>query len=137
MQVLTHLDNGTSIDNIEIGLQLSKMKPLNAGWIVDFYNLMTTAQGKEIIDSGWKAAGIADAIRVGLSELPPIDPFNDIDPILEGEPDIGYQHLLPIADITSEEFELLCGRRVDIIAKDGSDDDSEWGRSVNSLFFIY
>ena len=94
-------------------------------------------QGKEIIDSGWKAAGIADAIRVGLSELPPIDPFNDIDPILEGEPDIGYQHLLPIADISSEEFELLCGRRVDIIAKDGSDDDSEWGRSVNSLFFIY
>ena len=40
-----------------------------------FYNLMTTAQGKEIIDSGWKAAGIADAVRLGASELPPIDPF--------------------------------------------------------------
>ena len=50
-QFLTHLDNGTSIDNIEIGLQLSKMKPLHAGWIVDFCNLMTTAQGKEIINS--------------------------------------------------------------------------------------
>ena len=43
------------------------MKPLHAGWIVDFYNLLTTAQGKEIIDSGWKVAGIADAIRVGLN----------------------------------------------------------------------
>ena len=100
------------------------------GSIVDFYNLMTTAQGKEIINSGWKAAGITDAVRVGLSELPPIDPFNDIDPILEGEPNIGNQHLLPIADISPEEFELLCGRRVNIIAEDSSDEDSEWEEEV-------
>ena len=58
---------------------------------------MTTAQSIEIIDSGWKASIIADAVRLGLSELPPIDPFNVIDPILEGEPDIGNHHLLAIA----------------------------------------
>ena len=110
-------------NNIKIGLQLSKMKPLHAGWIVDFYNLMITAQGKEIIDSGWKAAGIADA-------FPPIDPFNDIDPILEGKPDIGNQHLLPIADISPKEFELLCGRRVDVIAEDSSNEDLEWEEEV-------
>ena len=42
------------------------MKPLHAGWIVELYNFMTTAQGKEIIDNGWKAARIADAVHLGL-----------------------------------------------------------------------
>ena len=125
-QFLTYLDNGTSIDDIEIGLQLSKMKPIHAGWIVEFYNLMTTSKGKEIIDSGWKAAGIADAINLGLSKLPPIDQFNDIDPILEGQSDTGNQHFLPIADISPDEFEILCGIRSVTLANDSSDEDSEW-----------
>ena len=60
----------------------------------------TTAQGKGIIDNGCKAAGFADAVCFGLSKLPPIDPFNEIDPILEEEPDIGKKKLLPIADIS-------------------------------------
>ena len=30
-QFLVYLDNGVSIDDIEIGLQLSKMKPIHAG----------------------------------------------------------------------------------------------------------
>ena len=123
---MIYLDNDTNIDDIEIGLQLSKMKPLHAGWIVEFYNFMTTAQGKEIIDNGWKAAGIADTVRLGLSKLPRIDPFNDIDPILEGEPDMGNQKFLPITDISPEEFVLLCRRGVDVIADNRSDEDSEW-----------
>ena len=103
------------------------MKPLHAGWIVELYNFMTTAQGKEIIDNGWKAAGIADAVHLGISKLPAIDPFKDIDPILEGEPDTGNQKFLPIADISPEEFVLLCRRGVDVIAADNSsDEDSEW-----------
>ena len=42
------------------------MKSFYAGRIVEFYNLMTTAQDKEIIDSGRKAARIADAVHLGL-----------------------------------------------------------------------
>ena len=130
-QFLTYLDNGSSIDDIQIGLQLSKMKPIHAGWIVEFYNFITTAEGKEIIDSGWRAARISDAVRLGLSELPPIDPFNDIDPIMEGEPENGNQHLLPITDISAEEFELLCGIRANHIADDeSSDEDSEWEENL-------
>ena len=69
-------------------------------------------------------AGIADAVRLGLSEIPPIDPFNDINPILEGEADIGNQHLLSIADMSPEAFKALSGRRADVIAN-SSDEDSE------------
>ena len=61
------------------------MKPFHAGWIVEFYDLMTAAQDNEIIDNARKAASTADAVRLGLSKLTSIDPFKDIDPILEGE----------------------------------------------------
>ena len=52
------------------------MKPLHAQWVVDFYNEMTTSKGSTIIESGWRAAGISDAIRLGSKELPPTDPFS-------------------------------------------------------------
>ena len=64
---LAYLDNGVSIDDIEIGLQLSKTKLIHAGRIVDFYNHMTTSKGKEIINNGWKAAGIAAVVNLGSS----------------------------------------------------------------------
>ena len=50
---------------------------------------------KEIIESGWRAAGILDALRLGSSKLPSIDPFEDIDPLLSApvrdnnEPNVG------------------------------------------------
>jgi len=43
---------------------------------------MTTSKGREIIDSGWKASGISDAIKLGSEKMPSIDPFKDIDPML-------------------------------------------------------
>ena len=73
------LDDATNIDDIEIGLQLSKMKPFHAGWIVQFYYLMTIVQGTQIIDNRWKATKIADGVHLGLSKLTPIDPLNYID----------------------------------------------------------
>ena len=128
-QFRAYLDNGVSIDDIEVGLQLSKIKPIHAGCVVEFYNHMTTSKDKEIIDSGWKAAGISDAVKLGSSNLPPIDPFNDIDPILPTEGETGNQHLLPISDISPEEFNLLCGKMSTVIVDDDvtdEDTDSEW-----------
>ena len=63
-------------------LKLSLIKPIHAAWVVDFYNHMTTAKGVEIITSGWRAAGILDAMELGSSALPSIDPFDDTDPLL-------------------------------------------------------
>ena len=76
------MDVGTRLDEIVIKLQLSLLKVLHAAWIVEFYNEMTFVKGKEIIASGWRAAGITDAISFGSKELPPIDPFHDIDPLI-------------------------------------------------------
>ena len=90
---------------------------------------MTTSKGKEIIDSGWKATGASDAVKLGSSKLPPIDPFHDIDPMLSDESESSNQHLLALCDVTAKEFELLCGKKLGPENDDAVPDDetdSEW-----------
>ena len=131
-QVKSQLDKNISIEDIQVGLQLTKLKPIHAGWLVEFYNHMTTTKGKDIIDGGWKASGIFDAIKLGSEKMPSIDPFRDIDPML-GDDDRQVDdnnHLLAVCDVTVEEFELLCGSKIQrYIGEDGEADDetdSEW-----------
>ena len=128
-QVRAYLDNGVSIDDIEVVLQLSKIKPIHAGWLIEFYNHLNTSKGKEIIDSRWKAAGISDAVKLGSSKLLPIDPFHDIDPMLGDESESSNHHLMALCDVTVQEFELLCGKKLgpengDAVTDDET--DSEW-----------
>eukprot|EP00794_Sanderia_malayensis_P013334 gene13334-14712_t len=87
-QITKQLQEGNKLENVDVKLRLSTLKPLHAGWLVALYNEMTSAKGKEIISSGWRAAGIKDAVRLGLKNLPTIDPFHDIDPLLSSEPDV-------------------------------------------------
>ena len=43
---------------------------------------MTKSEGKEVITSGWKAAGIIEAIEKGSTQLESLDPFSDLDILL-------------------------------------------------------
>ena len=76
------LAKGIKLDETNVKLLLSTLKPLHAGWMVDFYMEMTTLNGMEIIEIGWKTSRIQDTIKLGSKGLPPIDPFEDIDPLI-------------------------------------------------------
>ena len=43
---------------------------------------MTSNEGKQVCLKGWQVAGIKNAVAKGMSGLPSLDPFNDIDPML-------------------------------------------------------
>ena len=85
-QITEQLDNGKQIEEVDVKLQLTRLKPLHAKWLVEFFNHMTTSQGKEIIMSGWKASGIIEAIKKESAKLPSLDPFNELDPLLTESP---------------------------------------------------
>ena len=76
------MDAGIPLEEVDVKLRLCVMKPVHAYWMVDLYNHMTTGEGKKNIESRWKAAGIQDAVKLGLKNLPSVDPFSDIDPCL-------------------------------------------------------
>ena len=86
-QVSSQLARGINLENIEMKLKLSLIKPIYAAWVVDFYNHMTTAKQVVIITNGWRATGILDTIELGSSALQSIDLFDDIDPSLSAQPE--------------------------------------------------
>ena len=70
------LENGTALENIDIKFLLSTMKPLHAGWLISYYDKLSSSEGRKIILSGWRAAGITEAIDMGVEGFNPvIDPF--------------------------------------------------------------
>ena len=87
-KISKQLASNVPLDDVKIKLQLTTLKPLQAGWIIDFYNEMTSAKGKEIITSGWVSSGIKDAIDLGLQNLPSIDPFEQLDPMMNDAEDV-------------------------------------------------
>ena len=82
-QVIQGLQKGIPIEQVKVELKLSILKPLNAKWIMELYNYLTGGEMRETILDGCRRAGILDAVENGDKQLPPLDPFHDIDPMLE------------------------------------------------------
>ena len=63
--ILKELRNDPTCDvtACEVDLRLSTLKPLHNEVIKNAYNYFASCRGKEIIRSGWKAAGITDEIH--------------------------------------------------------------------------
>ena len=64
-EIVQHkLENGESLEDIEVDLRLTAIKPLHAQWVVGMYNFFTSSKGTRIIGKGWKKAGISGVITV-------------------------------------------------------------------------
>ena len=71
------MDSGTALEDMEVDLRLSVIKPLHAQWLVNTYNYFSSEKGRRVIARGWKKAGIAGLLD-GTTVLPPDDPFQDV-----------------------------------------------------------
>mgnify|MGYP001799009236 FL=1 len=75
------MDKGTDLEEIEVPLKLSIIKPLHAKWFIEMYNHMTSEEGRKVTLKGWEVSGILGAVQKGLAGLPNLDPFDEIDPL--------------------------------------------------------
>ena len=57
------LEEGKALEDIDIKLTLTLLKPIHGSWICDLYNYLSSSKGKSIIENGWKQAGISKAIE--------------------------------------------------------------------------
>ena len=114
--IIQELDSGKGVDNIDIQLKMSVLKPLHANWINDLYNYFTAPKGKEIIANGWKAAYITEALKKDKQGLNPLDPFASIYPLSdESEP-------IDFASQSNEEVDRFFASAYQ---HDDEDDDDE------------
>ena len=138
-QVAKQLANKVELKDVVVKLRLSTLKPRHAGWVIDFYNEMTSSKGVELVKSGWRASGIQDAVSLGLGKLPPIDPFEELDPMITGSENLAQSNSLRMAGIaclTGEELAILGSGTDD---DESDDDDCEWaspssGRTAFDIF---
>ena len=61
------MEKGQELEQIEIPLKLLLVKPLHAKWLIEMYNEMTSADGKQVCLKGWQVAGTKDAVTQGCS----------------------------------------------------------------------
>ena len=47
-QIMHAMDDGRELDSIDVELELSIVKPFHAKWLMEVYNEMTSAEGKEV-----------------------------------------------------------------------------------------
>ena len=64
-------------------MKLYVVKPLHAKWLIEMFNHMTSSEGSIVCLTGWKVSGVPNAVEKGLSEMPSLDPFNDLDPLFD------------------------------------------------------
>ena len=119
-QITEQLDNGKQIKEVKVKLQLTRLKPLHAEWLVELFNHMTISQGKEIIMSGWKVSGIIEAIKKRSARLPSLDPFNDLDPLLTQSPNI--EECFDISEWDEDQILAFATRDEETESDDGEED---------------
>ena len=78
-EITKQMDDGKSVEEVDVKLQLTRLKPLHVEWLTELHNHMTMQEGEGIIMSGWKSAANLQAICTGSSNLERLDPFSDID----------------------------------------------------------
>ena len=84
-QIQDALDSGKAIEDIEVKVLWSVMKPIHGCWLLNCIMSWHQPDAKKLIKSGWERSGILDAITLGSKKLPKLDPFADIDPLQSGE----------------------------------------------------
>ena len=81
-EVMKELDKGEEFDSIEIKQKLYVIKPLHANCLMELYNHLTSPMGRQICVNGWNVSDIHDAVIMTSEQLPSLDPFEDIDPLI-------------------------------------------------------
>ena len=106
---------------IDLKMNLSILKPLQAGRITKLYDEMTSLRGKNVFLEGCEKAGINDGIKMGTVGLTLLDPFDEVGPIVKGRKEILDYDLMAALSINRDRLVEGC---TTVQGKDG--DDSEW-----------
>ena len=66
---MKQLDDGKSIEETDLKIQLTTLKQLHTDWLVELHIEMTKSEGKEVTMCGRKAIWIIEVIEKGSTHL--------------------------------------------------------------------
>ena len=74
-EIKKQLDAGAPAESVDVNLKLTSLKAFHVNWLIELYNVLTTANGRETVLNGWKKRGVT-AVLKNEEILPPKDPFS-------------------------------------------------------------
>ena len=74
-EIKKQMDAGVPAESIDVNLKLTSLKALHANWLIELYNVPTTADGRETVLNGWKKSCVT-AVLKKKEILPSKDPFS-------------------------------------------------------------
>ena len=57
------MDAGAPAESIDVNLKQTSLKALHANWLIELYNALTTADGRETVLNGWKKSGVTAVLK--------------------------------------------------------------------------
>ena len=120
-QITLAMEEGKELETIEVPLKLSNIKPLHAKWLIEMCNEMTSDESRKVCLKGWKVSGIKAAAEQGLSKLPCLDRFSDIDPMVENDCDMQSINARLISEASKYVSEYECDEGIE-----NDSDCEEW-----------
>ena len=117
------LKSSKPLEEIDIKL-ISTLKPLDAAWVVDFYNCIMADEGKDIVINSWKSTEIYNALQYSSKQLLNMDPFHDIDPLMGDNTTIVKTNLDAVCQQDQEQLDSFRNLRDN--DKDHEDMEETW-----------
>ena len=112
-QITLAIEEGKELEIIEVPLKLSNIKLLYAKWLIEMYNEMTWDEGRKVCLKEWEVSGIKAAVEQGPSKLPYLDPFSDIDLMVENDCDIQTINAHVISEASKYVSECECDEGIE------------------------
>ena len=76
--------------------------------------------------AGWKASGITEAIKAGKASLQPLDPFHDIDPMVELDDEGVDFNLREVCNLNESQLPNGCSYKNEDSDESPSESESEY-----------
>ena len=57
------MDAGVPAESTDVNLKLTSVKALHVNWLIELYNVLTTADGRETVLNGWKKSGVTAVLK--------------------------------------------------------------------------
>ena len=112
-QITLAIEEGKELEIIEVPLKLSNIKLLYAKWLIEMYNEMIWDEGRKVCLKEWEVSGIKATVEQGLSKLPYLDPFSDIDLMVENDCDIQTINAHVISEASKYVSECECDEGIE------------------------
>ena len=112
-QITLSIEEGKQLETIEVPLKLSNIKSLHAIWLTEMYNEMTPDKGRKVCLKGWEVSGIKATVEQGLSKLPCLDSFSDLNLMVENHCDIQTINARVISEASKYVSECECDEGIE------------------------